>query len=253
MLWYRSWLETKWRFLIGLILLMCSAGGVVLIYPSALKLIPLGSNVAGDDRLARIVKESGELARTYRGYIWSQWFRQTQLGIIFAILLGTGSLLQQGTKGAALFTLSLPVSRRRLVGVRAATGLAEFLVMALVPSLFVPLMSPAIGQRYSISSALIHGICIFLAGSVFFSLAFLLSTVFTDSFRPILITFAVVFAWTFFDQVFSDFSRYSIFAVMNAEVYFRNGQLPWLGLLATTAASGAMLYLASVNTARQDF
>ena len=50
---------------------------------------------------------------------------------LFAVLLGTGGLLSQASGGGALFTLSLPVSRNRLLGVRAATGLAELLVLAL--------------------------------------------------------------------------------------------------------------------------
>ena len=44
------------------------------------------------------------------------------------MLLGTGGLLSQAIGGGALFTLSLPVSRERLLGVRAATGLAELAV-----------------------------------------------------------------------------------------------------------------------------
>ena len=43
------------------------------------------------------------------------------------------------------------------------------------------------------------------------------------------------------------------FRVMSAEVYFRGGGLPWLGLLASAALSVVMLYLATRNIARQDF
>ena len=111
MLWYKSWLETRWRFFIGLALLTLSATG-------------------------------------------------------------------------ALFTLSLPVSRNRLIGVRVATGIAELLAMALVSSLVLPVLSPAVGQSYSVGDALIHGACLFIAGTVLFSLAMLLSTVFNDVWRP---------------------------------------------------------------------
>ena len=52
MLWYKSWLETRWRFLIGLALLMLSAAGTVLYYPHG-----HGSAAAGlvdrDQRRAR--------------------------------------------------------------------------------------------------------------------------------------------------------------------------------------------------------
>src|SRR4029077_11559573 len=131
------------------------------------------------------IREALELSRDYRGYLWSQWFAQNmpQMGTLFAVLLGSGSPLAQGAGGATLFTLSLPASRDRWLAVRVATGLAELLVLAVVPCLVLPLLSPAIGQTYSLGSAVIHGACLFIAGAVFFSLALLLSTVFSDLWR----------------------------------------------------------------------
>jgi hypothetical protein len=40
---------------------------------------------------------------------------------------------------------------------------------------------------------------------------------------------------------------------MSGEDYFRTGHLPWLGLLASTAVSAAMLYAATRSLARQEF
>src|SRR5262249_15556635 len=137
--------------------------------------------------------------------------------------------------------------------VRAATGLAELLALALIPSLLVPLLSPAIGETYGIGSALIHGTCLFIAGTVFFSLAFLLSTVFSDIWRPLLIALSVAVVLALGGQVLRDLSRYSIFRVMSAEGYFRTGELPWMGLFGSAAASAAMLYGAATNIARRDF
>src|SRR6266545_8206723 len=145
MLWYKSWLETRWRFIIGVVLLMCSAAGTVLAYPKVLQLMPLLPNVEVSGELGRRIREAAELARDYRGYVWSQWFRQNlmQMWTLLAVLLGTGGLLSQTSGGAALFTLSLPASRTQLTGVRAAAGLAELLVLALIPSLLISLLSPA--------------------------------------------------------------------------------------------------------------
>ena len=152
-----------------------------------------------------------------------------------------------------MFTLSLPATRNRLLGVRAATGLTELLVLALIPSLVLPVLSPSIGQTYGIGDALIHGTCLFIGGAVFFSLTFLLSTVFSDVWRPPLIVLCVAVVLALFEQVFRDVSRHSLFGVMSAEVYFRHGALPWLGLLASAALSVAMLYASARNIARQDF
>jgi hypothetical protein len=250
MLWYKSWLETRWRFLIGLGLLICSAVATVSAYPHVLSLLPLVAAQGGGE-VGRRIREAAALAREYRGYVWLEWFRQnlSRLGTLFAVLLGTGGLLSP-PGGSALFTLSLPVSRNRLIAVRAAAGLAEFFVLAFVPSLFVPLLSSFVGETYGMGNALIHSACLFVAGSVFFSLAFFLSTVFDDVWRPLLIALSVAIALA---ELFRDLSPYSIFHVMSGEVYFRSGQLPWPGLIASVVVSAALQYGAAMNIARRDF
>jgi len=255
MLWYKSWLDTRWRFLIGLTLLMFSAAGVVLAYPRVIKLLPLVPTADDGGELGRRIREAAELMRDYRGYVFAQWFRQNllQMWTIFAVLLGSGGLLAQGSGGGVLFTLSMPATRNRLLGVRAAAGLAELLALAFVPTLLLPLVSPAVGESYGVGDALIHGACLFGAGSVFFSLAFLLSTSYDDLWRPLLITLAAAVVLALCGQVFRQLSRYSVFTVMSGETYFRTGHLPWLGLLASLTASATMLYVATINLARRDF
>ena len=255
MLWYKSWLETRWRFLIGLGLLMVAAAGVVIAYPRVVKLLPLVPTTPVGGELGRRIREGAELMRDYRGYVWSQWLRQgmTNMLTLFAVLLGTGGLLSQGSRGGALFTLSLPVSRNRLLGVRVATGLVELLALAFVPQLVLALFSPAVGQTYGIADALIHGACFFVAATVLFSAACLLSTVFTDVTRPVLIVCGLAAVLGIGEPFFGELSRYSLFGIMDGEMYFRGGGLPWLGLLASAALSVAMLYGAVNNLARQDF
>src|ERR1044071_6688908 len=148
MLWYKSWLESRSRFLIGLAVMMLGAAGVVVAEPRLMKLVPAAIKVDPSDAIGRQVRENAELMRDYRGYVWAQWTRQTftQIGTLLAVLLGAGGLLSQSSGGAALFTLSMPASRQRLLGVRAATGLAELLVVAVAPALLISMLSPAIGQ-----------------------------------------------------------------------------------------------------------
>jgi hypothetical protein len=254
MLWYKSWLETRWRFAIGLIVLMMSVTGTVLAYPQLAQFVTQMPNLNLQGEIGRRVAEVVALSGQYRGYVWSQWFVQNmpQMWAVFAAVLGTGGLLSQVSGGGALFTLSLPATRSRLLGIRAATSLAELLALAVVPSLMLPLLSPLIGQSYSVTDALVHSLCLFVGGSVFFSLAFLLSTVFHDVWRPALIVLCTAFVLSLLHQ-FDDLSRYSLLRVMNAEVYFRDGELPWLGLLTSAVISGALIYGATRNMARQDF
>jgi ABC-type transport system involved in multi-copper enzyme maturation permease subunit len=255
MLWYKSWLETRWRFLIGLGLLTLSAAGTVLYYPTVVDLLPLASSIEINGELGRRLAESVALSRDYRGYVWSQWFVNNvpELWALFAVLLGTGGLLSQGPRGGALFTLSLPVSRGRLIGVRAATGLAELLAMALVSSLVLTMLSPAVGQTYSLGDALVHGACLFIAGTVLFSLATLLSTVFNDVWRPALIVLCGATLVAFCETAFRDLGPYSLFGTMSGELYFRRGELPWLGLLVSILLSATFLYASTRNIRHQDF
>ena len=252
MLWHKTWIETRWRFLIGLAVLLCSAGASVLLYPQVMKLMPSVPPADESSAIVRQIREAAELMRSYRGYIFAQWFRQNlpQLWTIMAALLGSGGLL---TQGAALFTLSLPVSRAELSGVRALVGLAELFALAILPTLLVPRLSPAVGQSYAVGEALAHAVCLFVAGSVFFSLAFLLSTAFADVWRPLLLALAVAVALVGVEQFFHQASIHGIFGLMSGDTYFRTGSLPWLGLVASAAASAAMLWLATVSISRRDF
>ncbi len=253
MLWYKSWLETRWRFVIGLGLLMLSAAGTVLYYPTAMDLLPLASSIEASSALGQRIAEAVELSRTYRGYVWSQWYVNNvpELWALFAVLLGTGGLLSQGPRGGALFTLSLPVTRDQLIGVRAATGLAELLVMALASSLVLTMLSPAVGQSFGLVDALVHTLCLFVAGTVLFSLATLLSTVFADVWRPALIVLCLATMLALGEAALR--SPYGLFGTMSGELYFRRGELPWFGLLGSVLLSATFLYASMKNIAHQDF
>ena len=175
MFWYKSWLDTRWLFSSHS---SCS---------SARRCSPCSptrssSGCCGRARRSRRRdrppgQRDVQLERDYRGYIWVQSFRQnlTQMGTLFAVLLGTGGLLPSGSKDTALFTMSLPASRNELLGIRAATGLLELAVLAFAPALVFPLLSPdhrpnlQRRQRNHAWRLSLHHV-----GAVFFSLALLL-------------------------------------------------------------------------------
>jgi len=255
MLWYKSWLDTRWRFLIGFALMTCAAFVVVATWVRFKALLPQLSMLdPGGGLIGQKIREAAELQKTYPGYVWSQWFRQTptQTGTLLAILLGSGGLLSQGSTGQ-LFTLSLPVTRGQLVGARAATGLAEWLAIAIVPSLMIPLLSSSVGESYAVSTALVHGLCIFVGGAVFFSLAVLLSTVFSDLWRPLLVALTVAIVGGTIELAIVGPTRFGTFCVMTGENYFKTGFVPWGGLVVNAAVAAAMLYGAGINLARRDF
>jgi len=256
MLWRKSWLETRWRFAIGFGVLVCMAAAAVLGYPQVKKLLPLVTDPQVMDRysgeLGRRLRESAELVRTFRGFVWVQWIRQnsTQVMTLFAALLGTAGVTSASQGG--LFTLSLPVSRRRLAGTRAATGLAELAALAFVPPLVFPVLAPAIGERYDVADILAHGLCLFAVAAAIFELAFLLSTAFDDRWKPLLVTLGIAIAVALAEYL-TRLPFLGVFQVMSGDVWFRGGGLPWIGILALGAAASLLHWAAVWNFRRRDF
>lgn len=258
MLWHRAWLETRGRFLAGLALSVIVAFGAIYDFRAVERLLPVVQNI-DQSRLdmsgpiGAAIKQSLEAQQSFRGFVWFQWYRQnlTYLVVIFAALLGSGGLLAK-SGGGTLFTLSMPVSRTRVIGTRAAVGLAELLILAIVPSLVLPLLASTIGQSYSLIDVFAHGLCMFIVGSVFFSLAAVLSNEYADVWRPVLIACVIAAAIGMLEYL-PAIGQYGMFRVMNGETYYRHAGLPWIGLLVNAGIAVALLRTAVVNLAHRDF
>jgi ABC-2 type transport system permease protein len=252
MLWYKAWRDTRWRFLIGLGLLICTALITVLVYPTVRGEFGLVLAAGPTGLLADQINRMNHLSATFRGYIWVQFISQnlSNLWTVFAVLLAADAPFSR--RGAA-FTLSLPVSRRRLWATRAATDAAELGVLALIPMLLIVLLAPAVGQTYSLGDALVHGMHMIAGGAVFYCLASLLSTVFDDRWRPIIITLAVAVIIVLCKAVVPALAPFSPAGVMNGERYFQTGTPAWAGLLVWLSVSAAMLYRAVRSIELRDF
>jgi ABC-2 type transport system permease protein len=257
MLWHKAWLETRWRFVSALFILTVVAGSNVYDYLATQQLLPglnvaTGTPAAEATGLAGAIREAIDIQKDFRGFVWYQAFRQnlTQMGVFFAVLLGCGGLLSESAKGSALFTLSLPVTRKQLLGAKAGLGLVQLFAISIVPPLAISILAPTVGQRFSVIDALAHGACIFVVATVFFSLASFLSTLFADIWRPMLIAIGIACA-----AAVASFlaPQLSIFSVMNGESYFRNGTLPWAGMLTSAVLATALLYSAAETLERRDF
>jgi hypothetical protein len=252
MVWLKTWLDTRWRFLIGFSLLLVSACGIAVSYVQVEHLIPLVrvSNVP-DGPLTERIEEAIEIQSTFNGFVWSQWFASnlSTLATFFAAILGSGSPLSGSARGVT-FSLALPVSRNRWLTTRAALGLAQLLALVLIPSLVVVLIAPLIDKTYELGAAVVHGFSVFIVSAPFFACALLLSTVFTGVLRPLLITCAIALV---LGMVEAFLVIPGAFSTMAAESYFEDGTVPWVGWLVSVAITAGLLYAAVANVERQDY
>jgi hypothetical protein len=250
MLWHKAWVDTRWRFLLCLALLLVLACGSSLTFPSVRDfLASIEVPVVADEEAAAAFRDSLELTRTFRGYAWSQWFAQSfpALLTIMAALLGSGSPLVKGGSGA-LFSLALPVSRSRWIATRAGTAVAELFVLALAPSLAFAALAPVVGEQFAVTEALAYSVSAFVGASLFFGLAMFLSTMFNDVWRPLLLTCVGALAVGVIVP-----HDYGLFRAMGGESYFFMGTLAWPVLLVSAAGAVGLVYAAAANLARRDF
>jgi hypothetical protein len=248
MLRYKSWIDTRSRFLLGLGILLVFACGTAMSFQFVQKLTASVEGLALQPEL----QESLELIRTFPGYAWSQWFSGNFPALLtfFAALLGSGNPLVKSGSGA-LFSLALPVSRGRWIFARAETGLAELFVLALAPALVIAALAPLVDGQLAVIDAVVYGLCAFVVASLFFAVAVFLSTLFNDVWRPLLLTCFVAIALAAAGTALPE--TQGLFEAMAGQSYFYDGVLPWFPLLLSGAGAAALIYAAAANVARRDF
>jgi hypothetical protein len=253
MLWYKSWLDTRWRFLLALVVLLVFACGTVMSFPMVQRLVAQlpQAPVVADDDLQQQFTESVEAMRTFTGYAWTQWFAGNFMSLLtlVAALLGAGTPLVKSGAGA-LFSLALPASREQWIRTRAGLGLAELFVLALAPSVAFTVLAPFVGQHFSVIDAVVYGVCAFVIASAFFAVAVFLSTVFNDVWRPLLLTCVVAIVVAVLGMLVPG---HGFFAAMAGGDWFYDASLSWPELLVSAAATGGLVWAAGANLARRDF
>jgi ABC-2 type transport system permease protein len=245
MLWLKSWRESQARFLLSALAIVALCTGFVFFHRE-------GTAAISNQPL------------TYVEYIWEIVYRGylRELFVLFSMLLGFGGLLREQDHGTVGFTLALPVSRLRLVSVRAAVGLSEVAALSLLPGLVIPGLSPLVGQSYPWAEALKFALLWTSAGAFFFVIGFLASNIFFGEFTAPgaaflgLVLYSVIADLPVLEQYSLD-----IHDIMSGKgmPYFQLhgallvGPLPWIALAGILLISLGLIGLAYRITTSRDF
>lgn len=172
MLWYKAWLETRVRFLICLL-----AMTVLCVYTVSC------DNQMADSRTALSFYYS--VIHGAHGLIGGCW-------IAVISFLTAGGLLREKSVGAASFTLALPFSRGRLMGVRVAVCLIEAAALIVIPSFAICIEDSMIGKPYPLSQMWFHMVLLISGGLVFFAIALLITSAMEGEYTAPLVSFCIV-------------------------------------------------------------
>ena len=258
MLWKKSWWETRWLFLIGLVWIFLAAG------------FTLGFTFGNDydaanwtarlQRSTNLSESERQALNNYQGQTWALWFKFL-LNVIwadFAVVMGAVCLMTAcpwttSQRDSRLFTLSLPVSPRKILLSHATVGFGEMFLFALIPSLLLPLIARFYGQWLSLSDTLIYTLLTVFGGAVFFCFSFLLTVILSNWIAAFILAEAVVFAlfWPFIRSLGAR-PWWNILGVMAGESYFYHGQIPWVSLFISLILSAVFMFTAVRIYERRD-
>jgi len=247
MLWYKMWRESWIRFAISAAALLWMCGAVVL--------------------LQQQVRAHADEPLSYAHYIWSAVYKANVLDlyILLVIVLGLGGMLQERAQGTAGFTLALPVSRWRLIAVRAVMGWAQVALLALLPALLIPLLSPFVGEAYPFVLALQFSVLWAGCGMVIFALTFFLSSVLSGAYSPAIASVAGLIACSVLAELplLQGHPALDFLGTMHgAQLSTVHGEtsltafaspLPWLSLGLYALVALCLIGVAGGITARRDF
>lgn len=243
MLWYKVWLETHFRFVLGAAAIWALCAFCVFCRPTAvarwMELLRLHPDWHRPWWIDRAINE-------YPFYIWlilfDGWLRYLWAG--FAVLIGIGGLTQESGRGTAGFTLSLPVPRWHLVWAQTTLSCLELIVLALLPAAVIPALSQFVQGSYSVREAICRGLLMAAGGLVFFSSALLVSALSESSHVPLLINmaFAILLESVVgpYEHDLKEpilFRAVDVFKLISGPPDLHGHSLPWTGLLVSAGAA----------------
>jgi ABC-type transport system involved in multi-copper enzyme maturation permease subunit len=202
----------------------------------------------------------------YSAWVWANVYGNlnSTVFIILVMVLGLGGLQRERPVGTAPFTLTLPVTRLRLIAARAAVGLLQVVCLSLIPALLIPNLSPILAhQSYPESQALQFALLFMTWGAIAFGVGFLWSSLFGGEFTG---TALCVISPVVYRIVVSNASALQKYPAVNYATFMSGlpfiqspvkvlivGPLPWMTFLILIALSIGFVGSAAAITRRQDF
>lgn len=238
MLWYKTWLETRSRFLISLfgILAICSYR------------VLHGDAIAGTNQPTSWYYFVLQQAHQSLAILW----------VLGVGLLMMGGLVRETAVGASDFTLALPVSRTRLMMARIAVGFLQAITLAAAAWAVMFGLACATGKADSAENAGFHLLLLVAGGSVFVAWALLVSSLVAGEYTAPAVNLGLVVAVTIAmgDKPLDAWSPFNLLigaAWLNPHTLMFAGPVPWLRLAVTIMVATALTWAAVKAVEMRDF
>jgi len=157
--------------------------------------------------------------------------------------------MMKGLQGSMYFTLSLPVSRFRLLAVRAATGLLEIAALIAAAFCLAAAVLPAVRAQVMPADALRYALTIFLCSAAGFGVSTLFATFLDQQWQAFASMFVVFFGRALFTKYGAHPSTFDFYRAMGNASPLVTHALPWTAI-GLSVAIGAACLIAAVSVER---
>jgi len=241
MLWLKGWLETRSRVVF---LILWSSGFLLLFVGGASR---QASQVPGDAQAVTVTVVLSAMA-----LVWA---------FMPAYLAGTGIRTQSGfgaggaTKGlhgSTHFTLSLPVSRQRLLLVRATVGFLETLALITLVCAAIWIIFPVLRESATLFEVVQYLLTVYVCSFAVYGLAMLAASLVGDVWIIPVSTVVIVLIWVF--QFVGEVpASFNPFYPMTEGSPLVTHRLPWTAMAVSLAFGSACLFAAFKVVRKQEF
>lgn len=235
MLWYKAWLETRSRFLIALVVTtgLC----VYRVYD-----LDRGAMPWSKIDYYYFALRSGHQLLTVT---WT----------VAMTLLMMGGLLQEKGAGVSALTLVLPVSRRRLMGVRICAGLVESAVLAVIPWIAMFVVAALTGQVRSFRQVGFYLVLLAGGGAVFAGVATLVSSLIEGTYTAPMVSLGIVIACGNAPKSLDYLNPLDFMGGRNyiGPSSMLMGPVPWVQFAANVCVAAFLILLSVKVIERRDF
>ena len=246
MLFYKSWLESRSRFVWCLSLTLASISHGVLTAPTVIR---------------SVRQQLPWVEVSFPSYLWIDLYAGSLLAawIALVVMLAMGGLRWEEASGTCLFTLALPIRRSKLLLGQLGVAVAESMAFGFLPALLIPGLSSLVNQTYPLGQALRHSLLLVGAGEVLYGWAFLVSQMIQKQFGALAISLSSIGAFFVLVKRVRALDHFDIFDIMtgadllNRKTFMLHGPLPWVSLATITSLFMAMVLLSILLIERHDF
>jgi hypothetical protein len=246
MLLYKFWLESRFRFACGLVLVLSLISHTVLRAPQTLRLI--------DQQVpwAHMLFTQYVWLTIYDGSLLAAW-------IVLAVVLSNRGMRREQSLGVSAFTLSLPVRRSSILRVQSVVALMELVLLGVVPAFLIPALSRVVGLTFPMAQTVRFAVLLVCPGVVFHGWSLLMAQLAGTEASSLAISLSSIGAFFVLVKRIRALDRLDVFDIMSGadlldrHTFLLRGSLPWSTFAVTLALLLGMVWLSILFIQHHDF